>query len=277
MKTGFLNQAVITESIKMVGQWYPDRLCGLWTGSGLKLREERALLLWGHLRDVPLKKTSRPQIWGLSGGWRPSHIPSRWPRAWGTVYTQRSPPPHPSSPGALLLTWKIPSVKSFPTRKGRSRQGTTFQTALTWSLLILFLHCSLVYRIISLKDPEGRRLGRSHRMEVEISKPEPAGSWERSASAADRKGWAAEILGSAMLDPRQNRLPSRRGSPEAKEPDRKRSQKAVADSTPPWLHPKPTGQETKLCVGAAGGRSQLSLLPEKLVITWKSCLFSGNF
>ena len=60
----------------MVGQWYPDRLCGLRTGSGLKLREERALLLWGHLRDVSLKKTSRPQIWGLSGGWRPSHIPS---------------------------------------------------------------------------------------------------------------------------------------------------------------------------------------------------------
>ena len=84
-------------------------------------------------------------------------------------------------------------MKSFPTRQGRSRQGTTFQTALTWSLLILFLHCSLVYRIISLKEPGGRRLGRSHQMEAENSKPAPAGSWERSASAADRKRSAAEI------------------------------------------------------------------------------------
>lgn len=43
MKTEFLNQAVITESIKMVGQWYPHRLCGLsGRALGLKLHEERA-------------------------------------------------------------------------------------------------------------------------------------------------------------------------------------------------------------------------------------------
>ena len=135
-------------------------------------------------------------------------------------------------------------MKSFPTRQRRSRQGTTFQTALTWSLLILFLHCSLVYRIISLKEPGGRRLGRSHQMEAENSKPAPAGSWERSASAADRKRSAAEILGSARPEatgrgdprvrhagPEIEQVTQQEGNPEAREPDRKRSQKALADST----------------------------------------------
>lgn len=64
-----------------------------------------------------------------------------------------------------------------------------------WSLLILFLHCSLVYRIISLKDPEESRLARSRPVEAENSKLDLAGRWEGSASAADRKGWYAETLG----------------------------------------------------------------------------------
>ena len=115
----------------MVGQWYPHRLCGVRTGSGLKLHEERALLLWGYLRDGSLKTTSRPQIWGLSGGWRPSHIPSHWPRAWGTVYTQRSLPPHPST--LELFSWpgKFPQLSYSP--QGKESESEVAQSCPTLS------------------------------------------------------------------------------------------------------------------------------------------------
>ena len=39
-KIGFQNRTGITESIKMIGPWYPGRLCGLITDPGLKLYEE---------------------------------------------------------------------------------------------------------------------------------------------------------------------------------------------------------------------------------------------
>lgn len=95
-------------------------------------------------------------------------------------------------------------------------------------------------------------------MEAENSKLDPAGCWEGSASAADRKGWYAETLGSAMTDPRWNTSPSRRGNPDQGNQTEKEARRSP-QTPPPGLHPKPPGGETKLCDRAAGGRSQLSL------------------
>ena len=214
----------------MVGQWYPDRLCGLRTGSGLKLREERALLLWGHLRDVSLKKTSRPQIWGLSGGWRPSHIPSvdLEPEA---LFTHKDLRHHTLLPWSCSpdLENSLSEVIPHQARKIKARNYLSNSPYVESPNPVSSLQLSL--QNYQFERARGKEAG-----QVTSN-----GGRKQQASARGLLGEVRfrcrpEAIGRGdprvrHAGPEIEQVTQQEGNPEAREPDRKRSQKALADST----------------------------------------------